>query len=132
MEDERIEIPWWGWVLMALAAAGAFLLAWEAPGTFAYWLCPLLFLPLLGGLVVRFLSPWFETPVSNRVAGWAIGFGLAVVAAPLAIVDPSRRTWLIAELLVLPLVAVVVARLGDAEESGSGAPLDPTWDTPDF
>ena len=130
MEEERI--PAWALLPSAVAAAGAVWLALEWPGSFAWWVSPLLALPLVIVATNLTLWPWDEAPRWRRVMAWAFGFACAAAGGAQAIAWPGDRSYLGAMLLMLPLFGVIVAWQGEHKERERGEPYDPTWDVPDF
>ena len=128
--DERP--PAWALAPAALAAAGAFWLALESPGSFAWWVSPLLTLPLVVLATRLTLWPWDAVPRRRHVLGWMAGAAFAAAGGAAAVIWPGDASYLIAVLLLLPLFGVIVAWQGESTDREQGQPGDPTWDVPDF
>jgi peptidoglycan/LPS O-acetylase OafA/YrhL len=112
-------------VVVAACSAGAIWLAVSFPGSFAYWLAPLLMLPAMLPLYF-FLYPWNETSLARKVTVSALALLVAGAGGAVAILNPEDRSWVIALLALMPFCTVLVASQSSNKDSGSGSPDEPS------
>jgi peptidoglycan/LPS O-acetylase OafA/YrhL len=121
------------WLIgLALLAQGVWL-AVDFPGTFAYWMSPLLAICFLALVVLQFLTPWDQLELRRKALAWTLAALSGAAGGALVIADPGRRSYLLALMLLMPLFAVLVAwQDGDRDRERGEPVVDPTWDLPDF
>lgn len=132
MNDEVENVPLWTFFLTGPLALAGMILAAARPGTAAFWLAPLLVLPVTVTGAMVLLSPWDEiSPTRRRVAA-TLSTVLAVGGALWALVASDERSYLLGGLMTLPLIAVLLARSESDPRKGSSGPGDPASDLPQF
>ena len=120
------------WLLVVVVAAGGVALAVVFPGTLAFWMSPLLALPLLLAIGFEYLSPWGDISASRRHAAWMTSIVAAAGASLLLLLAPGATSYLLAGLLVLPLFVVLERREDDDPDKRVSSRGDPARDLPDF
>lgn len=124
-------LPRWAWAVSIAAAIAGIVLAFAYPGTLAYWLSPLLSLPIVAFIEVEFLSPWSEIPAWRRRLAWVAGAAIGMTGLVLLLLDPSKQSYILAGLMLLPLLGVLSIR---EEEDKKNKPVpsvgDPSFDLP--
>jgi hypothetical protein len=130
-DTRRVPVRVWGWIAASLAALGGVGLALGKPGTLAFWLSPLLVVPLLTCLGAALLSPWSGVSAARRVLAWVTVGVMVAAAASVAILWQSERGYLVAGMLLLPALVVLAVREADDDRRRTRWD-DPTLDVPDF
>ena len=132
MSDEDERPPLWSLFLTVPLALAGVALAGGWPGTAAFWLAPLLVLPLPITAAMMLLSPWDAISPRRRRIAAVSSAALAVGGGVWVLLAPDARSYLLGGLMTLPLLAVLMAYSdGDRRKDVPGVG-DPASDLPPF